>query len=950
MSDMSKPEMTAQVLVAVGAVFLLISAYVMGVYIPNQKELSDDFESRTSFDGDMTLFDQTKSATLQGDYNADNALISYPAAAGTNAEIVATADPSKSDDEKTFYNFNASAFSSAEKTEENRILTFSDYNNYVDRTTYESKSADDADAEWGYSLWNPNELPEAKDTKYPNPFVSTHTNNYVYEGEEEVGGIDCYKYSADETFAYSSESILALKGAFDGFLPEAVGAGTSAGEMQYKEMIWVGKETGQVADRTLDIVVNFIPDPRLAGSFLATESYVSEIQYSGTLDGHNITADRKTEGLAGTSATGTDSVSNATRNYVDVMGTLTVVFDDGSTDEKVNSTLTIDTQTQYVQIPLGDGVYLDRGSAFFGIGAGCDNSTTHTYMNLFLATHPNTYECMESTAIPGFIIPPGFSAALPTGLIGTTNVNHYRSVETDVPYDTTVASLPVFDPVNGYCMNPAACPDRQWAPLIAFALTQTALEDSALQIPIRSDSTMTLPRFTDNVSMVVSQQAIFGSQYHPLIQMSFTAIDEYAAALGLENVSYMNMPFVLDPEGSRSLPVPGNESCDMGVTCVMGSDFTHPLVAGVMNATMTALSGNGDAYKVMPWYTAGSAVLPVPGDLGCAMSGVCTMGFDLHPLIREQLASTAAYGLDPVNTPWVTTNLTSGDPLVMMLPNMTEDFSAYYYMQPDMSYSLDINTALLGNQTNMADPTTWAPNMDGFCNLALTNTTTGVCVPMNEYVNYSAPMMLESVMPSITAAQLPLFDVDAATPVIEEQTLQLYMDYEENVWVDPITGNVLDQNFSILVTIAFPWGTESVAQSIEVAYTDAQKLASSASRWQTEFAYTYLPGSPLRADNANFTIMTLKGGYSDSEKADAKKTIEDTSSALSSARTIPMALIGVALASLMGGFYVYYQNNQGGDMSSGMDDMSSGSEESEPSMATTTEEDSEDDSDDSEEE
>ena len=53
MSDMNKPEMTAQVLVAVGAVFLLISAYVMGVYIPNQKELSDDFESRTSFDYDV---------------------------------------------------------------------------------------------------------------------------------------------------------------------------------------------------------------------------------------------------------------------------------------------------------------------------------------------------------------------------------------------------------------------------------------------------------------------------------------------------------------------------------------------------------------------------------------------------------------------------------------------------------------------------------------------------------------------------------------------------------------------------------------------------------------------------------------------------------------------------------------------------------------------------------
>ena len=104
----------------------------------------------------------------------------------------------------------------------------------------------------------------------------------------------------------------------------------------------------------------------------------------------------------------------------------------------------------------------------------------------------------------------------------------------------------------------------------------------------------------------------------------------------------------------------------------------------------------------------------------------------------------------------------------------------------------------------------------------------------------------------------------------------------------------------------------------------------------------------MRADNANFTIMTLQGGYSDSERSDAKKTIEDTSSALSSARTIPTVLIGVALASLIGGFYVYYQNNEG--MGLGMDDMSSPSEEPEPSMATVTDEDSEEDSEDSSEE
>ena len=427
MSDMNKPEMTAQVLVAVGAVFLLISAYVMGVYIPNEKELDDDFESRTSFDGDMTLFDATKSANLQGDFNPENALNSYAAADGTNAEIVAKADPSKSDDEKTYYNFNASAFTSKDMTEENRILTFTDYNNYVDRTTWETKDADDPEDTFGYSLWNPNELPEKKNTQYPNPFVSSHTNNYIYVSEEKVGGIDCYKYTADETFEYSSDSVLALKANFDGLLPEGV-VGTSYGEMQYKEVVWVSTETGQVADRELDIVVNFIPDPRLAVNFQATEGLNSTIVYEGTLDGSNITADRRTFS-SGSIFTGTDSATGAERTYMNATGTLLV---SGETEPRVDSTFLIDTHTQQVQAPNPDGTYTSAGSTFFSIGSVCENSTvdnftTYNYPNLFLTTHVNTYECVETTAIPGFIIPSA-------NVVGNTSVYHYRSVETDVSY------------------------------------------------------------------------------------------------------------------------------------------------------------------------------------------------------------------------------------------------------------------------------------------------------------------------------------------------------------------------------------------------------------------------------------------------------------------------------------------------------------------------------------
>ena len=66
---MNKPELTAQVLVA-RAMFLLISAYVMGVYIPNQKELDDDFEVELLLT-EYEFSDATKSATLQGDFNPE---------------------------------------------------------------------------------------------------------------------------------------------------------------------------------------------------------------------------------------------------------------------------------------------------------------------------------------------------------------------------------------------------------------------------------------------------------------------------------------------------------------------------------------------------------------------------------------------------------------------------------------------------------------------------------------------------------------------------------------------------------------------------------------------------------------------------------------------------------------------------------------------------------------
>ena len=174
--------------------------------------------------------------------------------------------------------------------------------------------------------------------------------------------------------------------------------------MQYKEVIWVGKETGQVADRELDIVVNFIPDPRLAVLFQATEALDSLIVYEGTLDGANITADRRTFS-SGSIFTGIDNATGAERTYMNATGTL---FVSNETEPRVNSTFLIDTHTQQAQGQAPDGTYISGGQTFFSIGSLCDD-TTYPYANLFLTTHVNTYECVESVSYTHLTLPTIYS-------------------------------------------------------------------------------------------------------------------------------------------------------------------------------------------------------------------------------------------------------------------------------------------------------------------------------------------------------------------------------------------------------------------------------------------------------------------------------------------------------------------------------------------------------------
>jgi hypothetical protein len=159
----------------------------------------------------------------------------------------------------------------------------------------------------------------------------------------------------------------------------------------------------------------------------------------------------------------------------------------------------------------------------------------------------------------------------------------------------------------------------------------------------------------------------------------------------------------------------------------------------------------------------------------------------------------------------------------------------------------------------------------------------------------------------------------------------MLMDYYEDVWVDPITGTVLDQKYNIQ-TFA-PSLSNGTVRDIVANYTEESKEAA-ASTAKLQALAQYYQGHEI-------VVLTLNGAYTEETidgQIDAEK--DKVASYTLGTKTLPTILIGLAMVSLMGGFYVYYQT--GGAISGG--GMNEPSSEAEPSssMATVEEESTED--------
>ena len=187
----------------------------------------------------------------------------------------------------------------------------------------------------------------------------------------------------------------------------------------------------------------------------------------------------------------------------------------------------------------------------------------------------------------------------------------------------------------------------------------------------------------------------------------------------------------------------------------------------------------------------------------------------------------------------------------------------------------------------------------------------------------------------------------------------LVMDYYEDVWVDPVTGTILDQKYSIQIYVPTIFDTRfhdenglpslaaigfngAMLRDIVANYTqEAQDEAASSAKRQA--LAQYYQGNEV-------IVLILNGAYTDKTIDDQiSSQIESVDALTFGSKTLPSILIGGALILLLAGFYVYYQTGGGAASLDSMADEEASSSMATPEEESTEDEESEDSSDGDEE-
>ncbi|HIM33232.1 MAG TPA: hypothetical protein EYI97_01970, partial [Candidatus Poseidoniales archaeon] len=254
--------------------------------------ISDDFETTYEYEGTLKVLD-SGNKTGQGEPGAfqtmqfDNEGCACDTFGGAALWHILTADPEQSTDDETFYHEAVNVYATPDDADgdglpDTYLFSLKDSNSWLDRTTYESRGEGTSADDYGYSTWSPNNLPAKETTLAPNPFVAGHENTYMFEGTEDVDGLEAYVYVADETgtnIEYAPATTSPLHA-----LSTELGA---TFYISYYERVKVDSESGTTLDRFLDVTVYAtFPDFYAAGgpAYLTDGAHFpSETTYTGTL-------------------------------------------------------------------------------------------------------------------------------------------------------------------------------------------------------------------------------------------------------------------------------------------------------------------------------------------------------------------------------------------------------------------------------------------------------------------------------------------------------------------------------------------------------------------------------------------------------------------------------------------------------------------------------------------
>ena len=316
------PEWTAQALVALGAVFLLISAYVMGVMVPNGLLAPNDFDADFYFEGDIETFDLDADNRTGAFFDIVGSGSYEPTAAKVDGGATLNVVGKPDGDDYTILTQNFSLTENGIDGEGEWLGTISDTTedpSMLDRKSYE------VDGKQG--TWTPTNLPESGKTyEFPNPVNSDYTDNFTCSDKRMFHGLEvmtCIAQSGEDekmTFVPGEGSDLeTLQETFESY-NDLGSPGVAPMWFDYRAEYIVGTEIGGVVHRVYNVTV-YMEVPQLV--YLDNKFNFTR-EYEGVVGGVNTATFINRYYDATGFRSGCVMKDSSTDEYINIMGYLRI--------------------------------------------------------------------------------------------------------------------------------------------------------------------------------------------------------------------------------------------------------------------------------------------------------------------------------------------------------------------------------------------------------------------------------------------------------------------------------------------------------------------------------------------------------------------------------------------------------------------------------------------------